>query len=307
MTKIPISWDGKEPMDTDKGIGWIGKILFFGGILLLFLAMLNPIVIIGAGSRGVKFSAVSGVDLIPKNEGITLRIPVIESYTIYSVQKQKIETKVDAATQDLQTLTTVVALNYHLLPEQVAYLHKEIGIGYGGIIITPAIEESVKASTAKFTAEEVITKREEVKLMIKSALTERLRKYNIDVDEFNIVDFDFSEEFNKAIEAKQVAAQNALRAQRELDQAKFDQEKKVVQAKAEADALNLTASARANARLIEATAEAQALKMVKEQLNGDMLQKVMLDKWDGKLPLMSGQAIPMVNLMTSAGVINATG
>jgi len=155
-------------------------------------------------------------------------------------------------------------INYHLQAESVPILHKEIGVTYEDRIIAPAIQETVKAVTAKFTAEELITKRAEVKEAIQKDLFDRLQKTYIVVDNFNIVNFQFSEQFNQAIESKVSQVQASLTAQNKLEQVKFEAQQKIEQATGEARAIQI---------------RSDALKS-----NPQVLQLEFINKWSGNLP-----------------------
>ena len=204
-------------MTTDKKI-----ILFIilGIVGLTLLLFLNPFIIISAGERGVilTWGAVSD-DIL--GEGIHWRTPISQKIVQLDIKIQKEEVVADAASKDLQAVHSVIALNYHLQPEKVNVLWQSVGKDYKLRIIDPAIQEAMKAATAKYTAEELITRRQQVKDDTKTILTERLAKEFIIVDELSIVNFDFSPSFNSAIEAKVTAEQNALAAKNKLEQVKF--------------------------------------------------------------------------------------
>lgn len=254
-----------------------GLILF---VIILFLGPLSPWVIVPAGHRGVvlQLGAVSGI----VGEGFHFRVPVVQKFELFNVQIQKAETDAAAASKDLQTISSKIALNYHVDPETVARVFQEIGMAYETKVIDPAVQEAVKAITAKYTAEELITKRQKVALEIQDLLTSRLRKSDIIVDAFSIVNFEFSNEFNRAIESKQTAEQLALKAQRDLQRIKIEAEQKVTQAKAEAEALRIQKS--------EVTPELVRLREIE-------VQKQAVEKWDGKLPQVTGNgAVPFINV-----------
>lgn len=240
------------------------------------LAIIALIVIFGSigtvstGERGIhtRFSAVTGKVY---NEGIYFKLPLIEGVTVMNVQVQKEEVTVTAASKDLQTVTAQVALNYHLVPEQVSNIYRSVGVSYKERLISPAIQEAMKASTAKFTAEELITKRELVKEEIKMNIRERLADSSIFVDELNIIDFDFSKSFNDAIEAKVTAEQNALAAKNKLEQVKFEAQQAVESAKGKAEAI---------------TVEATALKDSPQLIE---LRKI--EKWNGTMPQYVGAGV----------------
>src|SRR6266568_2155833 len=155
-------------------------------------------------------------------------------------------------------------------------IYQDIGLEYEKRIIDPAVQEIVKAVTAKFTAEELITKRQFVKDEIKTALHERLTASHISLDELNITDFQFSKGFNEAIESKQTAEQLALKAQRDLERVKIEGQQKIVQAKA----------------------EAESQRIQKETISPIILQLRAIEKWDGKFPQVIGGsgALPFINI-----------
>lgn len=248
-------------------------------LVLLLLGPMRPWVIVPAGNRGVvlQLGAVSGI----LGEGFHFRVPLIQKVIPFNVQVQKTETDAAAASKDLQTISSKIALNYHVDPGTVSRIFQQIGMNFEAKVIDPAVQEAVKAVTARYTAEELITKRQKVALEIQDLLTGRLRKSDIIVDAFSIVNFEFSQEFNKAIESKQTAEQLALKAQRDLQRIKIEAEQKVAQAKAEAEALRIQKA--------EVTPELVRLREIE-------VQKQAVEKWDGKMPQVTGGATPFINV-----------
>jgi len=253
------------------------KILGIAFVALIAIIILLPFGTINAGERGVRlrFGAVSG-DIV--GEGLYFRIPLIESVVPVDVKILKEQVDSTAASKDLQTVNTTVAVNFHLEPEKVTQIYKEIGTDYKSRLIDPALQEAVKASTAKYTAEELITKRELVRDDIKSHLIDKLNPRGILVDDFNIVNFDFSQAFNEAIEAKVTAEQSALAAKNKLEQIKFEAEQNIAEARGKAEALRV---------------ESEALKS-----NPQIIQLRAIEKWDGVLPKVTGGATPLVDIKT---------
>jgi len=246
--------------------------------ILLLLVVFSPVGTIRAGERGVRlrFDAVTGATV---NPGLYFRIPVIEQVQTMDVKTQKEEMEAAAASKDLQTVSIRVALNYNLDPSQVARIYQEVGRDYKSRIIDPAMQEGVKSSTAKFTAEELITKREAVREDTKAQLKERLQVSGIIVTEFNITNFNFSKVFNDAIEAKVTAEQQALAAKNKLEQIKFEAEQRIVEARGKAEAM---------------TVESNALRS-----NPMILELRALEKWNGILPQVTGGATPFISLPAS--------
>lgn len=249
---------------------------------LLLVLTLNPFVVIGAGERGVvmNFGAVQKEIL---NEGLHIRMPIMQKVVIMNVQVQKGEGQGDAASKDLQQVTTNVAINYHLDPLKVAHVYQTIGTfdQVGQRIILPAVSESVKAATAQYTAEELISKRQEVREKIRQLLLVRLAVYGVIVDDFSIVNFAFSREFSNAIESKTTAEQLKLKAERDLERIRIEAEQKILQAQAEAESLRLQKE--------NVTENLIKLRQIE-------MQQRAIEKWDGKLPQVTGAATPFIDL-----------
>ncbi|MDO8660676.1 MAG: prohibitin family protein [Candidatus Woesearchaeota archaeon] len=237
-----------------------------GAIVALFIVIsLLPFTIVKAGERAVVLRLGKVDRVLP--EGIHWVTPWIEDIETMDIRTQKEEVTANSASKDLQTVTTKVALNYNLQAESVGKLWSEIGKDYKNRVIDPSIQEAVKAATAKYTAEELITKRELVRDAMKNALVERLSKDNITVSEVSIVDFDFSAGFNQSIEAKVKAEQDALTAKNKLEQIKFEAEQKIATAEAEARSIRLQSDAANNEKYV-------SLKQLEVQLEA-------AKKWDG--------------------------
>ena len=254
----------------------VKKIIFRTGMVLVALVLIfNSFGIIGAGERGIllQFGAVQDKVF---GEGLYFKIPIVQNVVKIDVKIQKDEIPASAASKDLQIVTSKIALNYHLAPESVNRVWQEVGRDYNIRIIAPSIQEAVKAESAKFTAEELIIKREEVKEQIKANLTERLLERSIIVDEFNIIEFEFSQAFNEAIEAKVTAEQLKLKADRDLERIIIEAEQKVADSKGKAEAISI---------------EAQALRQ-----NPQVVELRWIEKWDGKVPQYWGEASPFIGI-----------
>jgi regulator of protease activity HflC (stomatin/prohibitin superfamily) len=239
-------------------------------------------VTVGAGEQAVitRFGAIKSNTMSP---GIHVIVPIVDRAHIFSTRQDKIEVEAEAASRDLQSVKTKIALNYHLNPAKVNNLYQEVGKDYDERVIQPAIQESIKASTSQFSAEELITKRPEVKEVMMKALKIRLEKRYIMVDDVAIVNFTFSKAFDDSIEAKQVAEQNALKAKQDLERVRTEAEQKVAQAEAEAASLRAQKS--------EITPELLQLRTIE-------MQTKYADKWDGKLPstMVPGATVPFLNI-----------
>ena len=223
--------------------------------------------VVKAGHTGVVLTF-GAVEENVFDEGLHFKMPLVQTVVQMNNRTQKVETEGSASSKDLQVISYVVAVNYHVKSESSASLYQNVGKDYSTVIIVPAIQESIKAVTAQFTAEELITKRQTVGEQIKVALSEKINSYGIEVEIFNIVNFDFSEEFNAAVEAKQTAQQQALKAQQDLARIEVEAQQKITQAEA----------------------EAESIRLIQEALSKspDYVDYVKWNKWDGKLPEVMG-------------------
>lgn len=244
-------------------------------VIAAFIVITASVGTVGAGERGVllQFSAVQDKVF---DEGLYFKIPFVQQVVKVDVKIKKDEVPASASSKDLQIVTSKIALNYHLDPKTVNKIWQEVGSDYNARIVAPTIQEAVKATTAKYTAEELITRREEIKEMIKSNLAERLLTHSVIVDEFNIIDFSFSPSFNEAIEAKVTAEQLKLKAERDLERIRIEADQKVVEAEGKAKAIQT---------------EAQALRS-----NPQVVELRWIEKWDGKVPTYWGEASPFIGL-----------
>jgi len=245
-----------------------GKITAF---LFLITILLTPFVIINAGERGVlmQFGRVQETIL---EEGIHMIIPIVNTVQKISVRVQKQEISAEASSKDLQDVFTNVALNWHILPAETNIMFQEIGDEKDVVdkIINPAVEEVLKAVIARYTAEEIVTKRGEVKSRLDDTLKTRLHDYHIVVNDISLVHVNFSDKFSEAVEAKQIAEQDAKRA----------------------DFITLKAAKQAEAQVNLAKGEAEINRLLHESLTNEILERQVIEKWDGKLPLIMTKDAP---------------
>lgn len=244
------------------------KIVLIGiAVIAALVVVFSTFTVVGAGNTGVivTLGAVSNKVL---SEGLHIKAPFVQQVVQINNRTQKIETDGSASSKDLQVITYLVAVNYRVDHASSASLFKNIGTNYETVIITPAIQESIKAVTARYTAEELITRRQEVSTEIKDALSEKIGEYGIAVEIFNIINFDFSQEFNAAVEAKQTAQQNALKAEQDLARIEIEAKQKITQSEA----------------------EAESIKLIQDALSAspDYVEYIKWNKWDGKLPTVMG-------------------
>lgn len=249
-----------------------------GVVIIALILLLNPFVQVSAGERAVvtHFGSVVG-ELGPGIHWIT---PIVSNAVIMNVQTQKEQTKASAASSDLQTVDTDIAVNYNVDPSKVSDLYTKVGLGYQSTIIDPAIQETVKSVTANYTAEELITKRAQVTSDIQTALSTKLQLSDIVVTNVNVVDFNFSDQFNQAVEAKVTAQQNALAAQNKLQQVQFEAQQTIATAEAQAKAIQIQAQA------------------INSQGGADYVNLQAIQKWNGVLPtqMVPGSSVPFINV-----------
>jgi len=237
-------------------------------LVIIFLAILSKFfVIVNAGERGVlmQFGKVQEQIL---GEGLHVIVPTVYSVKKLSVRVQKQESSAEASSKDLQDVFTDVALNWHIIPEEANAIFQQIGDEKEVVdrIIDPAVEEVLKAVMAKYTAEEIITKRGEVKAAVDDFLTLRLVTYHIAVDDISLVHVHFSQRFSDAVEAKQIAEQEAKTG----------------------EFLALKAVKQADTKVNLAKGEAEVQRLLRDNLTPELLERQAIEKWDGKLPLIVG-------------------
>eukprot|EP00389_Voromonas_pontica_P010649 GDKH01016236.1.p1 GENE.GDKH01016236.1~~GDKH01016236.1.p1 ORF type:complete len:318 (-),score=121.59 GDKH01016236.1:1038-1919(-) len=239
-------------------------------VILAVVIVFSSYTIIGPGQRGVVIFLGNVETGNVLDEGFHLVIPPIARQVVpMDVRTAKLELIVDSASRDLQSMTVTGVLNYHVNPEQAALLYQQVGLDYENIIVVPAMHEAIKAATALYRVEDVLSRRAELKNAIQDTLTTRLAETYITVDQFSFANVEFSAEFNQAIEQKQVAEQAALQKEYELQAAQKDIEIAIARAEADKEAAIKAAEGRAQARQIEAEAEAAALGLIAAQLRSN--------------------------------------
>ncbi|EST54646.1 prohibitin family protein [Brevibacillus panacihumi W25] len=273
-----MSDDNVVNMNSFKQGGrWLVTILVIAVIALLGT---QSFAIISAGHSGIVLQ-LGAVQPKVLQEGLHFKIPFIQTVIPIEVRVQKSETSQTSASRDLQTVSTTIAVNHHLDANSVNKLYQQVGLDYNTRIVDPAIAEALKAVTAQYTAEELISKRSEVSAKVKELLTTKLSTYYIVLDEINIREFTFSEEFNRAIESKQIAEQQALKSKLDLERIKIEKEQEITKAQAQAEALRLQKQ--------EVTPELIQLRQIEAQLEA-------IRKWDGKMPNVTGGAMPFIDV-----------
>ena len=267
-----------------------------GIVLIIASIIIGSLTTIPAGHRGVvvRFSAVTGTIL---EEGLQTKLPFIESVVKMSVQTQKYETDSSAVTNDLQDVSTTIALNWRLDPGVADEVYRTLGLEYIDRIAAPAIQETIKQITAQYNAEDLILRRAEVKNAITTSLSARLLERGIITETVSITDFQFSETFTTAIEAKVAAQQAVLEARNKLERVKVEAEQREAEAKGEANARIAKAQGEAEYIQIVTDAQVAANEAIAESLTPEVLQYILLDRLGEDIKLMvipSGQSLDLV-------------
>jgi regulator of protease activity HflC (stomatin/prohibitin superfamily) len=262
------------------------------GIIIISVIAVSSIRIVDAGNRGVLVQFGNVDTDASLDEGLHFVVPFRDNVIQMEVRTQKLVESTTSASKDLQDVSTQVALNYHVNPDRAQVVYQQLGYDYANRVIIPAIQESVKQVTARFNAEELITKRETVKNQIEDQITARLAAYNIIADAISITDFQFSQLFKSAVEAKVAAQQRALQAQNELRRIQIEAQQNEAQAIGEQKANIARAEGIKQSNVLQAEGEAQAITIIDEQLrnNPTYLEWLKSTRWDGKLPLVTGGA-----------------
>jgi prohibitin 2 len=262
------------------------------GFIILVVVLAASVKIVEAGHRGVllQFGAVDTSASL--NEGIHFVVPFRDNVVPLEVRTQKIEENAASASGDLQDVSTQVALNYHVDPSTAPTLFQQLGFDYASRVVSPAIQESVKQVTARYNAENLITNRETVKAEIETQIEQRLGPYGIDVETISITEFQFSEQFRRAVEAKVEAEQRALQATNDLRRIEIEAQQAEARAIGEQQSNIARAEGVRQAAVLQAQGEAEAIQIVEAQLreNPRYLEWLKTQRWDGVLPLVTGGA-----------------
>lgn len=265
-----MDYNTKERLILEDKIHKIVKYVLLAIIVIfLIITFFNSFKTIPTGFVEVKtrFGQVQHTML---NEGLNLKIPFIEKIVLMDCRTQKTEYTMEASSKDLQKISNYkIAINYNITKDTANQLYKSVGVDYKNIIVEPAIQSVMKDSVANFTAEELITKRSEVAQFALDKLTEKFQNSGITLTGLDILDLSFSEEFDTAVEQKQIVEQETQKAQYELEKARVENQKKIENAQADAEVM-----AAQNSQI---TDNYLRLKEIENQ-------KAMIEKWNGQLP-----------------------
>lgn len=249
-----------------------GKIIKYSILaIVLWIILSSMYFVVAPSERGLKMTLWTLNENV-YGEWIHWKIPLIDSVKFADLHIDKADGDARSASKDLQNVETKISVNYQINETEILQLFRTIGVEHTRLedtLLAPAIQESVKAATAKYTAEELITKRELVRTDIETALKEKIVKYGVNIVQVNIVNFQFSNSFDASIEAKVKAEQDALAQKNKLEQIKYEAQQQIERAKAEAETIRIQAEA------------------IQKQGWAEYIQLKWIDKWNGQLPVTS--------------------
>ena len=282
----------------------ITKFVVLGIVALLVVILAaDSFATVPVGSTGILLTFGKVEDGKALSEGLHIKLPLVQRIVSMDNRVKKLELNTEAFSKDIQTVSATLAVNYRLQAEKSFAIYKTHGTQYEQNIIVPATHEVLKSVCAQYTAEELISKRAESSDMMRDELDAKLSGMGITVTDFNIIDFDFSDEFINAVEAKQVAEQVKKKAATEnetaIAQAEREKQVSIKQSEAEAERVRIEAEAQAQSTLIAAQAQADAVKLAADAeayrmqnegkyVTNSLIDKILAENWDGKLPNVVG-------------------
>ena len=263
-------------------------------LAVLAILAINSVATVPVGSTGILLT-MGKVEDSALTEGLHFKLPFVQRIISMDNRVKKLELSTEAFSKDIQTVSATLAVNYRLQPEKTFSIYKTAGQSYESNLIVPATHEVLKSVCAQYTAEELISKRAESSDMMRDELDAKLSGMGISVTDFNIIDFDFSDEFISAVESKQVAEQLKKKAATEnetaIAQAEREKQVAIKQSEAQAESVRIAAQAEADAVKLAADAEAYRLQRINEQLSAKTIQNTLAERWDGKLPGVVGSGV----------------
>jgi len=274
-------YDVSDDMRNISGTLIVLVILAVVGVLVVSQAVVQ----VPSGYRGVLLTW-GKVDDRVLDEGLNFKMPFSQSVVLMDIQIQKAESVESTATKDLQEVSTSIVVNFRLDSLYVNNVYRDLRQDYVNRVIKPNIQESLKATTALYRAEELVTRRAEVKQTFDEILDTRLSIYDIDLIAVSLTDYQFSPGFMAAIDAKVTAEQQALVSKNELVRIRYEAQQQIIQAEAAKNATIRRAEGEALAQIIEANATARSIEIITGQMTDEYADYLWLVQWDGELPLV---------------------
>lgn len=265
-----------------------GRFVVLAVILVLAAVIFaSCVTAIPTGHTGV-VTTFGSVEDYTYDAGVHLKLPWQKVVMMDNrIQKQTVD--LSCFSSDIQEVTMTYTVNYQINKANAQNIYKNIGTEYYNTVIIPCITESTKVIAAKYSAEDLVSERTDLASAIEAELSAKLAAFNVELVSTSIEDMDFTDAFTNAVEEKQVAQQNKLRAETEAEKAK-------IEAEAQAAVQRIEAQAEADARLIKAEAEAEANRKVAESLTDSILYNKFIDTWNGEMPLVTGGGGNLINI-----------
>lgn len=274
--------------ETYRPRGKVGVIVpIIIAALIVAAIALSSVATIPTGHTGV-VTTFGSVEDYTFDSGVHFKLPW-QKVVMMDNRIQKQTVNLSCFSSDIQEVSMTYTVNYQINKANAQNIYKNIGTDYYNTVIIPCITESTKVITAKYSAEDLVSERTNLASAIEAELTSKLELFNVELVSTSIEDMDFTDAFTNAVEEKQVAQQNKLRAETESERAK-------IEAEAEAAVKRIEAQAEADAKLIQAEAEAEANRKVAESLTDEILRNKMLDAWNGELPLVTDGSGSLINI-----------
>ena len=236
----------------------------------------------------------------PLSDGLHFYEPIGTDLVKYNIKNQTVKCNTSVFTKDIQSMSLAMSITYHLDKDKIMDLHAKTGKNYENILISPAILGSAKDSIGKLEADVIVSQREVVTKTIEDDLRNLMKPYGISIVFVKILNIDYSDAFERAVEEKQVALQKSIKEKNETARLREVANQQVVKAEAEAKAKIELATADAKAILIKAESEAKAIDMKNKALatSSALIDFTVAERWDGKLPeqMLGSTPVPFINV-----------
>jgi regulator of protease activity HflC (stomatin/prohibitin superfamily) len=261
-------------------------------LLIIFIFLWSSFALVPAGHRGVVLWWGS-VEKRIMGEGLNFKVPMAERVIKVDVRVQPHPFKeIDAASKEYQMVKLTGMMNFHINPSYVNDLYQKVGLDFANKVIDPAFNDFVKEVVPIYQITEILPKREDIRKRAMIKLGDNLARYHIIVDDIYFANIRFSPEYEKAIEAKQVAQQQVETQRQVLFQREIEAQQKVATAKGEAESI-----------LVVAQGQAKANEALSRSISPILVQYKSIEKWNGILPQVSGGGIPLIDIGKPEGML----
>ena len=291
MTNLPQN--SQRRRSPISGVSFIAIAIII--IVVLGLLYVGCTARIPTGYTGI-VTTFGRVEDTPLEAGFHFKSP-IQQIVLMDNREQRKSFQTQAFSSDIQQVDIMASINFSINKQTAMTLYREIGTGYYETLVMPRTLENLKAVFSKYSAERLVAERENLSRQIQTALAAEMESYGINIISISLEDLDFTEAFTNAVEEKQVAEQQKLKA-------KTQQEQKIIESEAEAKRKVIAAEAEAEVVKIQAESakyagerEAEVNRKLGESLTPELVQYYYANKWNGILPTYMGgeTSIPMLN------------